>query len=653
VVAADQPLGPSDNSSDYQTFGLTNLASGTTYYWQIVSKTMANQTATGPVWSFTTGGTPAPPPTNGTLGTGDILVYTGSATRVVGNWQPVSDSTAGGGVRMWNPNRGAAKITTALANPADYFEVTFNATAGVGYRLWMRGKAENNTYSNDSVFVQFSGSVTSSGTATYRIGTTSAAEYNLENCSGCGVSGWGWQDNAYGINVWGPLIYFATTGQQTLRIQVREDGLSLDQIMLSPEKFLNTSPGALKNDTTIYPASDGGGSPPPPPPPPSGSEVVLYASKGTPTGNWRTEPDTTAAGGSVMHNPNLGAAKVTTAAASPADYFEMTFTADAGVPYHLWFRARAESNNYNNDSVFVQFSDSVDQNGAAVNRIGTTSAAAVNLEDCSGCGLSGWGWQDNGWGVGVMGPDIYFATSGTHTIRVQVREDGIFIDQLMLSPARFLTSSPGSLKNDTNIYTESGGTVASNAQPNVVLYASKAIATGNWIVESNTSAAGGSLIRNPDAGAPKIATALANPTDYLELRFQAEENLAYRIWLRGRAQNDYWGNDSVHVQFSDSTDAQGSPVYRIGTTSAAAVNIEDCSGCGLAAWGWQDNGWGTGVLGPLVYFETTGTHTVRIQVREDGIALDQVMLSPEQFLTSSPGRLKNDTTIYTEAGNAS
>jgi len=391
----------------------------------------------------------------------DILVYAGAATSIVGNWQAASDGTAAGGVRMWNPNRGAAKITSAQANPPDYFEVRFNATAGVGYRLWMRGKAESNSYSNDSVFVQFDGSVTASvgGSATFRIGTSSATEYNLENCSGCGVAAWGWQDNAYGNGVWGSLIYFASTGEQTMRVQVREDGLSIDQIMLSPEKFRSTAPGTPKNDTTIYPATDGSGGPPPPPPPPSSNEVVLYASTGAPTGNWVVESDADSAGGFVMHNPNLGAAKIVTPSASPADYFEMTFTAGAGIPYHFWMRARAQNNSYSNDSVYVQFSDSVDQNGTAVYQIGTASAADPNLEDCSGCGLYGWGWQDNGWGVGVTGPDIYFASTGTHTMRVQVREDGIYIDQLMLSPSRFLTTPPGALKNDTNIYAESTGSV--------------------------------------------------------------------------------------------------------------------------------------------------------------------------------------------------
>jgi len=270
-VLLDQELGPSESSTDYQTLTLSNLASGTTYYWQVVSRTMANLTRNGDVWSFTTAGMAAPPPINGVTGPGDILLYAQDAQITGNTWSIVSDATAAGANRLWNRNAGAAKITTAVANPTSYVELTFDAVAGQPYHLWMRGRAEGNTYTNDSVFVQFSGSVTAGGTATYRIGTTAAAEYNLEDCSGCGLSGWGWQDNGWGVGVQGPAIYFGTSGTQRIRIQNREDGLSIDQILLSPSRYLSTSPGALKNDGTIYaatqgPSSEGG---PPPPPPPS------------------------------------------------------------------------------------------------------------------------------------------------------------------------------------------------------------------------------------------------------------------------------------------------------------------------------------------------------------------------------------------------
>ena len=41
----------------------TVLQPGTTYFWRIVGKTMADQTANGPTWSFTTQGTASPTPT--------------------------------------------------------------------------------------------------------------------------------------------------------------------------------------------------------------------------------------------------------------------------------------------------------------------------------------------------------------------------------------------------------------------------------------------------------------------------------------------------------------------------------------------------------------------------------------------------------------
>ncbi|HEX5736714.1 MAG TPA: PKD domain-containing protein [Blastocatellia bacterium] len=221
-------------------------------------------TASNSVTITTTGSLPPP-------ASGNIVLYAAEATVRAGNWQVVSDATAAGGARIHNPDRGAPKRTAALASPADYFEMTFNAQANTPYRLWIRGKAQSDYWGNDSVFVQFSGSVTSSQTPAYRVGTTSAAEMNLEDCSGCGVQGWGWQDNGWGVGVMGPAIYFQTTGQQTIRVQVREDGLSIDQIVLSPGAYLNTSPGALKNDNMILPRS----SPPPSNQPP---QVTINAS---------------------------------------------------------------------------------------------------------------------------------------------------------------------------------------------------------------------------------------------------------------------------------------------------------------------------------------------------------------------------------------
>ena len=164
----------------------------------------------------------------------EVVLYASQAPVKVGNWSAVADSSAAGGARLANPDAGASKLVTPLANPSSYAEFTFSAIAGIPYRIWVRGKAQDNSPYNDSIFVQFSGSLNTSGSAQYRIGTTSAAEINLEDCMGCGIQGWGWQDNGWGIGILGPAIFFQSTGTQTLRIQTREDGFSIDQIVVSP-----------------------------------------------------------------------------------------------------------------------------------------------------------------------------------------------------------------------------------------------------------------------------------------------------------------------------------------------------------------------------------------------------------------------------------
>jgi hypothetical protein len=369
----------------------------------------------------------------------DVVLYAKDAT-VASGWIVTPDATAAGGARLQNPNAAAAKISTPLASPAKYFEMSFNARAGVGYRLWIRATAIADYWANDSAHVQFDGSVDEAGRPAYRIGTTSATTYTLEDCTGCGLAGWGWQDNAVGAGALGPLVYFAQTGPQRIRVQVREDGLGIDQILLSADRYLTAAPGATKNDGVVVP-----------PPQQPGTEVVLYAKDATVAGAWAVTGDGTAAGGARLQSPNAGAGKIGTALAAPANYFELTFDARANTAYRLWMRGTATENHWANDSAYVQFDGSVDENGVPLHRIGTASAMSYTLEDCTSCGVSGWGWQDNAIGAGALGPVVYFAQDGPQRIRVQVREDGLGIDQIVLSAERFLIEAPGQTKNDATI----------------------------------------------------------------------------------------------------------------------------------------------------------------------------------------------------------
>ena len=81
-VASDLPLGPSRYSGDVKSYAVSNLLPGTTYYWRIAGKTMANQEAASPVWSFTTAGV-APPKPVVTLVRGPYLQQVGATGAIV------------------------------------------------------------------------------------------------------------------------------------------------------------------------------------------------------------------------------------------------------------------------------------------------------------------------------------------------------------------------------------------------------------------------------------------------------------------------------------------------------------------------------------------------------------------------------------------
>ncbi len=743
---------------------------------------------------------------------------------VSGGWAVVSDATAADRLAVHHANAKAAKLTSALAQPVHYFEIVFDAEGNMPYRLWMRGKAEDNHWSNDSVFVQFSSSVDGSGAARYRMGTSSALEVNLEDCSGCRLSGWGWQDTGWGVGVLGPEVVFASSGPQRMRVQTREDGLTIDQIVLSPQRYLTTSPGALKNDTTIVPQN--GQAPaltlvrrPYLQQMSSGRVVVAWATReaGSPqvhlssptvrtvTGTSRTVPTSrsglaydyrhhevtlgglsagttyaysasvdglavasstfrtapaTGTGGVsfiafgdsgtgssaqrqlatrmtndafdiALHTGDIaygtasgvGDATYRTYAdwffdvyaawllsrpffpsegnhdsrpsngngiayldvftlpsngASPAypDHAERFYSFDYG-PVHFialdtefafqnatrraeqlsWLEAdlaetaqpwkiaffhrspySAGGEHGSDLAVRAAFAPLFEQYGVRL----ALSAHEHNYERTRPLQSSPTGtpvtYVVTGGGGGPLYPAgtaewTAFSSSRHHYVRGDVTACTITLRAFGLTGAAFDTASLDRCQQPP------GG-------DEIVLYASEAgTRVGRWISEADSSAAGGRRLRHPDAGAAKLAGPLAQPADYFELTFEAQAGMPYRLWLRSKADGNYWGNDSVFAQFDGSVNASGAAQFRIGTTGGTTINLEECNGCGLSGWGWEDNGWGRGVLGPQFFFARSGSQRIRVQTREDGLSIDQIVLSPGQFLNSSPGALKNDTTI--------
>jgi hypothetical protein len=185
----------------------------------------------------------------------------------------------------------------------------------------------------------------------------------------------------------------------------------------------------------------------------------------------------------------------------------------------------------------------------------------------------------------------------------------------------------------------------------VLLAGGDSVPHGAWQLAQDSSANQGYRLWLPNANAPKIVTPLAEPTDYVDIAFLADPTQEYKLWVRMKAEGDDYANDSVHVQFSGATDAAGNPIYRIGTTSGLAVNLEECANCGISGWGWEDDGWGAvNTNGVTLRFPEGGRQKLRIQAREDGVSLDTIVLSAEKYKTTRPGTAKNDNTRLNPTG---
>jgi hypothetical protein len=101
--APEDPNGP----PTYETYKVSGLTPGTTYYWKIASKTMANLTVTGAVWTFTTGGTA---PTSGGATVTGISPATG-------------------------PSSGATAVTITGTNFLTGANVTFGQSTASGIKI--------------------------------------------------------------------------------------------------------------------------------------------------------------------------------------------------------------------------------------------------------------------------------------------------------------------------------------------------------------------------------------------------------------------------------------------------------------------------------------------------------------------------------------
>jgi hypothetical protein len=81
--------------------------------------------------------------------------------------------------------------------------------------------------------------------------------------------------------------------------------------------------------------------------------------------------------------------------------------------------------------------------------------SAEQKEPAWSYGVQGYGWRDEAWGgrdmIGTVTLRFPLNGSALHFLRIQSREDGAMIDQIVLSSRKYKTTRPGRTKNDTTI----------------------------------------------------------------------------------------------------------------------------------------------------------------------------------------------------------
>ena len=189
-----------------------------------------------------------------TAASGDLVLYPTDATTIAGNWARVQSASGAGTTKMQSEDRAWSTVNAPIASPRDYFEASFSAPAYTKYRVWLRLRATGDSKYNDSVWVQFSDALDRRGDTVYPIGSTSALLANLATCSSCALARWGWQDGAYWLQQEN-IVQFPSTGTHRIRVQTREDGVQIDQIVLSPVTYMSSAPGSVTSDGTILPRS--------------------------------------------------------------------------------------------------------------------------------------------------------------------------------------------------------------------------------------------------------------------------------------------------------------------------------------------------------------------------------------------------------------
>lgn len=601
------------------------LANSTTYFWQIAARNSAGTTI-GAMWSFTTAAAGQTPD--------DVVIYAADVppAGLHGAWTIVGDPTAAGGSKLATPDNGVANTANASAAPIDYVDIPFTANAGTSYAIWLRLQAVANSKFNDSIYVQFSDAL-NGATPIYPLNSTQGLFVNLAtDGAASSLDGWGWQNGAYWL-AQATTVSFATTGTHTLRIQTREDGVQVDQIVLSPSRYRTLAPGPVGGDHTIVakPAVTPPGTPTSPAPATGASGVP------TPT------TLTWSAANATSYDVRFGTANpppTVTTGQTAASYTPPPLA--ASTPY-FWQIVAANSAGTTTGPVW-SFTTAAPAPPPGTPASPSPATAATGVATATTLTWSA---------ANATSYDVRFGTANPPPAVTTGQAAASYTPPTLAAGTPYFWQIVARNSAGTTTGPVWSFTTAAAAPPpaDIVIYASDIPSSalhGSWVFAADATSPAGTKVVTPDLGVANTANALAAPVDYLDVTFTADAGVPYTLWLRLQATGNSKWNDAVWVQFSDARNGPAT-VYPLGTTQGLLVNLATNGGASsLNQWGWEHGAYWLPQQTTTVTFATTGTHTIRIQTREDGVQLDQIVLSPATYLTMAPGPVGDDRTIVSK-----
>jgi len=174
-------------------------------------------------------------------------------------------------------------------------------------------------------------------------------------------AGWFWND---GSHMTGdvPEVIFPTTGRRRLRVQRREDGVAVEEIRLVPRGPDDGPPRRRGGRETTEPGHRAG-------------EIAIRAEDVLASdmhGGWtRRREDGRVI---LVDTPDDGELE-SFPRAGPTSYFEAEFEAAGETRYHVWVHLRSGNRWGTSDSLYLQFTDSLDSGGTPAYRIGEAAPA--------------------------------------------------------------------------------------------------------------------------------------------------------------------------------------------------------------------------------------------------------------------------------------